>query len=562
MRRAHSKYPGQKATINNTQKPLSSAARDLKPHSELKSKRALDSTSQQDSPSKPNVKKLKVAVAANSERESPAQAGSVESNKPQLSVSPSKQSKEHGAISNKSSKALDPKASSDHPAPRPRIQIDTVHVPGPLHLSETAEGDCVTPAAGVTSQDQVDFGILECIKNPSISFPLRTLSKDSKWTYLVIGSDDSCDITVSGADVGRHHCLLLLELRQPQDLPLRRRLWVKRSDLKRPVYRTSFLKNGVPHQLGESEIISDGDCVQFGDGPWFRYHSPKWSDLYEIQARVYGNSQTNSSVTRVNRLSDDLPFVAKTVPKARIDMAMTELEAFKTIGYHPNITRFLEVFSDKDKLDHHIILEASETNLFEYVAQMRPHRQRVLRGQADQMIDQVCKAIQHIHGHDIAHRDIKPQNILVSATESGNINLKICDFGLARLSSRPVPIEGWLVGTEYWMAPGSFMSYEDDKLVDCYGIGRLLYFILTSSPWPTESRNPDSMCGCVDMCPETCERRTLAFDLLASAGTDTTCIDLMKNLLVGHPEECMGILEVVMHPYLLRAVPSVTTESK
>ncbi|KIO28670.1 hypothetical protein M407DRAFT_242889 [Tulasnella calospora MUT 4182] len=64
------------------------------------------------------------------------------------------------------------------------------------------------------------------------------------------------------------------------------------------------------------------------------------------------------------------------------------------------------------------------------------------------------------------------------------------------------------------------------------------------------------------MCPETCERRTLALDLLASAGADKTCIDLLKNLLVGHPEECMGILDVVTHPYLLKAVPGLTTESK
>ncbi|KAG9036054.1 Serine/threonine-protein kinase dclk3 [Tulasnella sp. UAMH 9824] len=154
---------------------------------------------------------------------------------------------------------------------------------------------------------------------------------------------------------------------------------------------------------------------------------------------------------------------------------------------------------------------------------------------------------------DIAHRDLKPQNILVFANESGNVDLKICDFGLASLSSEPISTDGWLA-TPYWMPPGTFMTHAGrGKLADCYAIGRILYFILTSSPWPMESRDANARCGCDIMCRDSCEGRKVALDVLLNAGAGGRCVDLLRNLLVAYPEECMDILEIVKHPYILKA---------
>ena len=47
-------------------------------------------------------------------------------------------------------------------------------------------------------------------------------------------------------------------------------------------------------------------------------------------------------------------------------------------------------------------------------------------------MDQIISGISHCHAHKIMHRDLKPQNILVSRNKS-QITIKICDFGQARL---------------------------------------------------------------------------------------------------------------------------------
>lgn len=113
-------------------------------------------------------------------------------------------------------------------------------------------------------------------------------------------------------------------------------------------------------------------------------------------------------------------------------MANRELEAFNILGYHPNIIQFVEAFYDKVEAIDYIVLEAAEDDLDTYVSRMGPRRLRNIVDQAPEIIAQAANAIAHVHSHDMAHHDIKPENLLLSITELGHINLKLCDFGLAR----------------------------------------------------------------------------------------------------------------------------------
>lgn len=457
--------------------------------------------------------------------------------------------------------SLKPPDPENPPAPQLHGQIaiahSSPHTGAASDPSEAAERDIVAPTCAPLEQKFIEFGRLQCVEDRTISIALRMPHYKSGWSNLKVGRDASCDISVSGAGVAKQHCMLRLELRLPENAPLRRRLWVKRIDVERSSLSTLVIKDGVRHQLRDSAVLSNGDRVQFGDGRWFEYQRPKFLDLYERQTKVSGDHQTNSTVIRVKRLGDQLSFIEKAIPGDLVKMAKmakTELSAFKTLGYHQNIVRFFEEFYDKHESIHHIILEAAKMDLYDYVSQMRSHEQAVLANQAPGMIAQASKGVAHIHGYNIAHRDIKPQNLLVSVVGPGDVSLRVCDFGLARLNTQPVPTEEWLVGTKHWMAPGSFRSYsKDDRLADCYGIGRVLYFVLTSSRWPAESRTTDATCGCDKMCSGTCAKRTRAFNVVAKAGAGKICVDFLKNLLVGLPEECMAISEVLEHPYIAEA---------
>jgi tetratricopeptide (TPR) repeat protein len=101
------------------------------------------------------------------------------------------------------------------------------------------------------------------------------------------------------------------------------------------------------------------------------------------------------------------------------------------------------------------------------------------------LFDQVCTAVQHAHGKGVIHRDIKPNNVLVSTQEDGP-SAKVIDFGIAkatssRLTEKTIYTEfHQLIGTPEYMSPEQAEgSLDIDTRTDVYALGVLLYELLT-----------------------------------------------------------------------------------
>ena len=92
---------------------------------------------------------------------------------------------------------------------------------------------------------------------------------------------------------------------------------------------------------------------------------------------------------------------------------------------------------------------------------------------------QLCRALEVAHEEGVIHRDIKPQNMVVQ----GDGVLKVMDFGIARLASRPAESghtqAGMIVGTPEYMAPEQLAGDELDGRADLYATGCVLYECLT-----------------------------------------------------------------------------------
>jgi eukaryotic-like serine/threonine-protein kinase len=92
---------------------------------------------------------------------------------------------------------------------------------------------------------------------------------------------------------------------------------------------------------------------------------------------------------------------------------------------------------------------------------------------------QLCRALEVAHDEGVIHRDIKPQNMVVQ----GDGVLKVMDFGIARLASRPAESghtqAGMVVGTPEYMAPEQLLGDEVDGRADLYATGCVLYECLT-----------------------------------------------------------------------------------
>ena len=103
-----------------------------------------------------------------------------------------------------------------------------------------------------------------------------------------------------------------------------------------------------------------------------------------------------------------------------------------------------------------------------------------------QIIDQLAEALAHAHAQGLIHRDLKPANVLLSRDGSA----KLADFGLARTALQNLGVSeksafltqtGQVMGTYDYMAPEQRDGLPSDHRVDIYGLGVLLYQLLTGS---------------------------------------------------------------------------------
>src|ERR1700693_4799403 len=119
---------------------------------------------------------------------------------------------------------------------------------------------------------------------------------------------------------------------------------------------------------------------------------------------------------------------------------------------------------------------------------------RVRRGPlpTDQVLKygaQMAEALDKAHRHGVVHRDLKPDNVML--TKSG---IKLLDFGLAKpvlgavgvassgaatMTHRPLTTEGTLVGTFQYMSPEQLEGEEADARSDIFGLGCVLYEMVT-----------------------------------------------------------------------------------
>jgi eukaryotic-like serine/threonine-protein kinase len=93
-------------------------------------------------------------------------------------------------------------------------------------------------------------------------------------------------------------------------------------------------------------------------------------------------------------------------------------------------------------------------------------------------VSQLLAALQYAHERGVWHRDIKPANILI--TGAGQI--KVTDFGIARVESSMLTQVGAIMGTPGFIAPEMYLGDTFDHRVDLFATGVVLYQLLVGSP--------------------------------------------------------------------------------
>jgi serine/threonine-protein kinase len=107
--------------------------------------------------------------------------------------------------------------------------------------------------------------------------------------------------------------------------------------------------------------------------------------------------------------------------------------------------------------------------------------------EALRIVSRVCDALDYLHKHEVIHRDLKPQNIMLCNDGS----LRIMDFGIAKAaSSKRITFGGFspTLGTPDYMAPEQVKGQRGDERTDIYSLGAILYEMVTGH-LPFEGQN-------------------------------------------------------------------------
>ena len=198
------------------------------------------------------------------------------------------------------------------------------------------------------------------------------------------------------------------------------------------------------------------------------------SGRYEVLKRVGSGGMADVYMAKDHKLNRN---VAVKVLKSEYVEDEKFLKKFETEAQavarlsHPNIVNVYDV-GIEDGINYIVMELAEGMTLKEYI-----RRKGYLSPKETVEISlQIASAISHAHKNHIIHRDIKPQNILVS--EIGNV--KVTDFGIAKAtSSNTVTSTATAMGSVHYISPEQAKGRFCDEKSDIYSTGATLFHLIT-----------------------------------------------------------------------------------
>jgi NIMA (never in mitosis gene a)-related kinase len=199
-------------------------------------------------------------------------------------------------------------------------------------------------------------------------------------------------------------------------------------------------------------------------------------DAYE-QIKVLGKGSFGAAWL-VRRRKDRASFVAKEVRLANMKPAEKE-EAKHEIAMlrqlnHNNITRYVDHFEARGSL--FIVMEyANGGDLYTKIQSQKKTRGRFSEKEVLHYFCQITLALYHMHEKRILHRDLKTQNVFLTADGV----IKLGDFGISTVLRNTYEMKRTVCGTPYYFSPELCMNKPYNNKSDIWALGCILYELAT-----------------------------------------------------------------------------------
>ncbi|KAH9672552.1 serine/threonine-protein kinase ATG1c [Citrus sinensis] len=255
--------------------------------------------------------------------------------------------------------------------------------------------------------------------------------------------------------------------------------------------------------------------------------SGSFSVVWHARHRVHGTEVAMKEIA-MGRLNKKLQ-----------ESLMSEIFILKRIN-HPHIIRLHDIIEVPGKL--HLILEYCKGGDLSMYIQRHGC---VPEETAKHFMKQLAAGLQVLRDNNLIHRDLKPQNLLLS-TDDDNAALKIADFGFAR-SLQPRGLAETLCGSPLYMAPEIMQLQKYDAKADLWSVGAILFQLVTG-------KTPFTGSNQIQLLQNIVKATELHFPPDAKI-LSADCKDLCQKLLRRNPVERLTFEEFFNHPFLSQTQP-------
>ncbi|KAL0915141.1 hypothetical protein M5K25_015540 [Dendrobium thyrsiflorum] len=238
--------------------------------------------------------------------------------------------------------------------------------------------------------------------------------------------------------------------------------------------------------------------------------------------------------------------VMEKLSKKLQESLLSEIVILKRIK-HPNIIAMHDIIEASGRI--YLILEYCRGGDLSMYIQRHG---RVSEATAKHFMQQLdiyifsCTAngLQVLRDNNLIHRDLKPQNLLLSTMDDNSV-LKIADFGFAR-SLQPLGLAETLCGSPLYMAPEIMQLQKYDAKADLWSVGAILFQLVTG-------KTPFTGITQIQLLQNIVKSNDLRFP--SESNLSHHCIDLCKKLLRRNPVERLTFEEFFNHQFLLQSKP-------
>lgn len=213
-------------------------------------------------------------------------------------------------------------------------------------------------------------------------------------------------------------------------------------------------------------------------------------------------------------------------------LLLREIDIMKKVGNHPNILKLHEVFETKNFL--YLVLElVTGGELFDQIVARGEYSEQDASG----IVRQIISAVAHLHANGIAHRDLKPQNLLCAGAQGDDI--RVADFGLSKMFDQGEYLVTCCGSPEY-VAPEVLECKPYDKACDLWSVGVITYVLLTGC-FPFWDKNNAVLYEKI---------RKVEYGWPSGSDISPEAKDLIRHLIEKNPDKRFSAEQALQHPWV------------